>query len=100
PTTIISYNVNGIRAAINKGFNEWLGAVNADIVCLQESKAHPDQVDFLAVEKLGYHHHWVSAAKKGYSGVVTLSKIKPDKVVIGCGIEQYDLEGRIIRTDF
>ena len=90
PTSIISYNDNGIRAAINKSFDEWLGSVNPDIVCLQESKAQPGQVDFSFVEKMGYHHHWVSAEKKGYSGVVTISKKRPDKVVVGCGIEKYD----------
>ena len=98
--SIISYNVNGIRAAINKGFNEWLEGVAPDIICLQESKARPEQVDFSYIEQLGYHHHWVSAEKKGYSGVVTISKAQPDKVVEGCGIDKYDREGRIIRTDF
>lgn len=99
-TSIISYNVNGIRAAIKKGFDTWLADTNPDIICIQESKAHPEQVDFSFAEALGYHHHWVSAEKKGYSGVVTISKTKPDKVVEGCGIEKYDREGRIIRTDF
>ena len=73
-TSIISYNVNGIRAAINKGFDQWLSRTSPDVICLQESKAQPDQVDFSFVEELGYHHHWVSAEKKGYSGVVTISK--------------------------
>ena len=100
PTTIISYNVNGIRAAIRKGFDEWLAAESPDVLCLQESKARPEQVDFAFAEKLGYHHHWVSAEKKGYVGVVTISKQKPDKVVEGCCMEKYDREGRIIRTDF
>ncbi len=99
-TSIISYNVNGIRAAINKGFVEWLSEVSPDVICLQESKAHPEQVDFSPIEDLGYHHNWVSAVKKGYSGVVTISKKEPDQVVEGCGIEKYDNEGRIIRTDF
>ncbi len=100
PISIISYNVNGIRAAINKSFDQWLAEENPDIICLQESKAQPEQVDFAFAEKLGYHHYWHSAEKKGYSGVVTLSKVQPDRVVEGCGIEKYDQEGRIIRTDF
>ncbi len=99
-TSIISYNVNGIRAAIKKGFDEWLAQSMPDILCLQESKATPDQVDFSFVEELGYSHHWVSAEKRGYSGVVTISKKQPDRVVAGCGMEKYDREGRIIRTDF
>ena len=100
PTSIISYNVNGIRAAIRKGFAEWLSDENPDIICLQESKAQPEQVDFSIIENMGYHHHWHSAEKKGYSGVVTISKNKPDLVVEGCGMKKYDREGRIIRTDF
>ena len=97
---IITYNVNGIRAAAQKGLAEWLGQNNFDIVCLQESKAMPDQVDMSDFEKLGYHHYWHSAEKKGYSGVVTLCKEKPTLVKEGCGLEKYDQEGRILRTDF
>jgi exodeoxyribonuclease III len=97
---IISYNVNGIRAAMNKGWIEWLEAVSADIVCLQEVKAEPSQFDVTLLEKIGYKHYWHPAQKKGYSGVAILSKIEPDKVEIGCGIEKYDLEGRVIRADF
>jgi exodeoxyribonuclease III len=97
---IVSYNVNGIRAAITKGFVEWLDAGKYDIVCVQETKAQQDQVELGEIEKLGYHHCWHSAQKKGYSGVATFSKIKPDLVVIGCGISKYDNEGRILRTDF
>lgn len=99
-TRIISYNVNGIRAAINKGFIDFLKEGNFDIVCLQETKARPEQVPVELIEELGYHHHWHSAEKKGYSSVATFSKVAPDKVVTGCGIEDYDREGRIIRTDF
>lgn len=98
---IISYNINGIRAAQRKGIDEWLTEEQFDLVCYQETKAHPEQVDMSAVEQLGYHHYWHSAsAKKGYSGVATLSRQKPDRVVEGCGIEKYDREGRILRTDF
>ncbi|MEL6970288.1 MAG: exodeoxyribonuclease III [Bacteroidota bacterium] len=97
---IVSYNVNGIRAAARKGLAEWLSENNFDIVCLQESKANLDQVDMSEFEALGYQHHWHSAEKKGYSGVVTMTRIPADNVVAGCGIERYDREGRILRTDF
>lgn len=97
---IVSYNVNGIRAALNKGLIAWLKEGNYDIFCVQETKAQLDQVDTEPFEALGYHHHWYSAEKKGYSGVATFSKMAPDLVVKGCGIEKYDREGRIIRTDF
>lgn len=97
---IISYNVNGIRAATKKGLAEWLAGQDYDIVCLQESKAQPEQVDMTAFEALGYEHYWHSAEKKGYSGVVTMSRTTPSEVVIGSGMEKYDREGRILRTDF
>jgi exodeoxyribonuclease-3 len=98
---IISYNVNGIRAAIRKGLLDWLAQEDYDIVCIQETKAHPEQIDRAAFAELGYTDHWFSATRrKGYSGVLTLSKTEPDQVVTGCGIEAYDSEGRILRTDF
>lgn len=97
---IISYNLNGIRSAIDKGLWQWLTDNAFDIVCLQETKAQPDQVDMSEAEKLGYHHFWHCAEKKGYSGVTTLTKLRPDRVVEGCGIPKYDREGRILRTDF
>ncbi len=97
---IISYNLNGIRSAIDKGLWQWLADNSFDIVCLQETKAQPDQVDMSEAEKLGYHHFWHCAEKKGYSGVTTLTKLRPDRVVEGCGIPKYDREGRILRTDF
>ncbi len=98
---IISYNVNGIRAAINKDFLAWLQATNADIVCLQEIKATPDQiVNLLLIEQLGYNHYWYPAQKKGYSGTAIFSKTQPLHVEYGCGIEEFDLEGRTIRADF
>ena len=97
---IISYNVNGIRAALRKGFDEWLGTHQFDIVCLQETKAHREQVPVEVFEELGYHHHWFSAQKKGYSSVATFSKVAPDLVEYGCAIEKYDSEGRVLRTDF
>ncbi len=97
---IISYNVNGIRAAIQKGFISWLAEQAADIICIQELKAEREQVDTQEIEALGYHIYWHSAQKKGYSGVAIFSKIKPNHVEIGCGIEKYDSEGRVIRIDF
>ena len=97
---IITYNVNGIRAAISKGFLDWLKAANPDIVCLQEIKAMHEQIPLLEFEALGYHNHWYPAQKKGYSGVAILSKLKPDKVIYGCGIKPYDDEGRVMRADF
>jgi len=100
PTTIISYNVNGIRSAINKGLADWIREHPFDILCFQETKAQPEQVDLEVFTAMGYHAYWHSAEKKGYSGVLTLSKRMPDQVMEGCGQEKYDREGRILRTDF
>lgn len=97
---IITYNINGIRAAIKKGFPEWLKATNADIICLQEIKSTPEQIDPEEFITLGYELFWHPAVKKGYSGVAIFSKIKPEGVCIGCGIEKYDFEGRVIRADY
>jgi exodeoxyribonuclease-3 len=74
---IVTYNVNGIRAAMNKGFDNWLQTVNADIICLQEIKANEEQVDVSVFVNLGFHCYWFSAQKKGYSGVAIFSKEKP-----------------------
>lgn len=98
---VISYNVNGIRAAMNKGLTSWLKAVDADLVCFQEIKATEDQIDKEALGALGYaHQYYYSAQKKGYSGVAILSKTKPDQVVFGTGIDYMDREGRNLRVDF
>jgi exodeoxyribonuclease-3 len=98
---IISYNVNGIRAALKKGFIEWLKSANPDVICLQEIKAQEDQLDLSVFEAAGYaHNYWFSAQKKGYSGVAILSKTKPNNIVFGTGIESMDFEGRNIRADF
>ncbi|HEY9177335.1 MAG TPA: exodeoxyribonuclease III, partial [Flavipsychrobacter sp.] len=98
---IVSYNVNGIRAAIKKGFIDWLATDPADIVCLQETKATKDDIDHSPLVDLGYKHHfWFSAEKKGYSGVAVFSKLKPDNIQYGNGIMQSDAEGRVIRADF
>lgn len=97
---IISYNVNGIRAAMQKGFAQWLADQDADVVCLQEIKARPEQVDVKAFEELGYHLYWMPAQKPGYSGVAIFSRPKPFHVEWGCGISHYDYEGRILRADY
>lgn len=98
---IISYNVNGIRAAINKGFLDWLKLANPDVICIQEIKAMKEQVDVEAIEEAGYkYHYWFSAKKKGYSGVAIFSKVKPNHVEYGTGIESMDDEGRNLRVDF
>jgi exodeoxyribonuclease-3 len=100
-TSIISYNVNGIRAALRKGFARWMKEHDFDIVCVQETKARPEQVkERYLFEEMGYHQYWHSAEKKGYSGVLTLSKREPDQVIKGCGMEKYDAEGRILRSDY
>lgn len=97
---IITYNVNGIRAAMNKGFVDWLKATNPDVICLQEIKANVEQIHEAEFTNLGYYCYWYSAQKKGYSGVSILSKQKPKHVEFGCGNELYDNEGRVIRADF
>lgn len=97
---IASYNVNGIRSALNKGLAEWLVGQDFDIIGLQETKASADQVDTSAIEALGYQAHWHSAEKKGYSGVLTLSRPRPDRVLEGMGMPEYDAEGRVLRTDY
>ncbi len=97
---IITYNVNGIRAAVKKGFLEWLEATNPDVVCLQETKAQEEQIPILDFQSLGYTTYSFSAKKKGYSGVAILTKLQPDNVVYGMGMERYDNEGRFIRADF
>ncbi len=98
---VITYNVNGIRAAIKKDWIGWLTSVNPDVVCLQEIKASPDQVvEIQELEELGYQHYWYPAQKKGYSGTAILTKHTPRNIVYGCGLEEYDFEGRVIRIDF
>lgn len=97
---IVSYNVNGIRAATGKGFPEWLKTESPDVVCVQESKAQPEQIPVDLLTSAGYHAYWFSALRKGYSGVGILSKTKPDRVITGMGMEKYDIEGRFIRADF
>jgi len=98
---IISYNVNGIRAALKKGFLDWLKAANPDVICIQETKAHKEQLDLSLFEAAGYaYHYWFSAQKKGYSSVAVLCKKEPNHVEYGTGIETMDFEGRNLRVDF
>lgn len=97
---IISYNVNGIRAAEGKGFTEWMLGENPDIVCLQELKAMPEQFDWMKWEDAGFNVILNSAEKKGYSGVALISKEKPLFFSKGIGITKFDVEGRVIRADF
>ncbi len=98
---IISYNVNGIRAALNKGFIDWLKNADPDVICLQEIKAMREQLDLSLFEDAGYkYNYWYSAQKKGYSGVAILSKMEPNHIEYGTGIETMDFEGRNIRVDF
>ena len=82
---VISYNVNGVRAALKKGLVEWMQASKPDVLCLQEIKALKEQVDTKYFEEAGYHHYWHSAEKKGYAGVAILCKQEPDHVEYGCG---------------
>jgi exodeoxyribonuclease-3 len=97
---ILSYNINGIRASLKKGLDTWIDSSKADIVCLQEIKANPEQFDIDAFAKYGYECFINSAVKPGYSGVAILSKATPNHIEIGCGIEKIDFEGRVIRADF
>ncbi len=92
--------MNGIRAAMGKGLLSWLSEENPDVFLVQETKAQPDQIDVAAFEELGYKSFIHSAEKKGYSGVAIFTKVDPDHVEYGCGIEKYDREGRVIRADF
>ena len=98
---IISYNVNGIRAAMKKDFISWLIAANPDVLCLQEIKAQEDQIDTEAFTAAGYkYQYYYSAQKKGYSGTAIISKIQADHIEYGTGIDTMDHEGRNIRADF
>ena len=94
---LISWNVNGLRAAVTKGFLESFNELDADIFCLQETKLQPDQI---SLELPGYEQYWNSAVKKGYSGTAVFTRIKPLSVTNGIGIEEHDQEGRVITTEY
>jgi exodeoxyribonuclease-3 len=97
---ILCYNVNGIRAAMNRGLLDFLAEANADVVCFQEIKANPEQFDTELFAQMGYTCAWHPAQKKGYSGVAILSRRKPDQVIEGMGVAAHDAEGRVLRADF
>ena len=97
---ILSYNINGIRAAIKKGFIDWLKLENPDVICLQEIKAMESQFDVKLFDQLGYKSFWFPAEKKGYSGVAILSKIDVKNVKLGIGNDLYDNEGRVLQINF
>jgi len=96
---ILSWNVNGIRAAQKKGFLPWLTQVSPDILCVQETKAHPNQLDAELLNPQGYHTYWEHPERKGYSGVATFSKEEPYKTQTGFDIPDDDTEGRVLITD-
>ena len=97
---ILSYNINGIRAALRKNLLNWIKDYDPDIICFQEIKAYEDQFDRSLFSDLGYYNYWFSAQKKGYSGVGIITKIQPENVIYGTGIDYMDLEGRNLRVDF
>jgi len=99
-TTILSWNVNGIRAAGRKGFLEWLHSESPDILCVQETKAHPEQLDDNLLQPRGYHAYWNYPEARGYSGVATFTKEEPLSIKNGFGIEEFDVEARTIITKF
>lgn len=96
---LVSWNVNGIRAAMDKGFREYLEKQQPDVLCLQETKAQPEQVDLGWAEDLGYTHHWNCAEKKGYSGTAIFSKVDVCDHTIDMGVDEHDKEGRVITAD-
>ena len=97
---LLSWNVNGIRAAQRKGFVDWVSQIGPDILCIQETKASPEQLSEELTAMPGYHACFSSAERKGYSGVATYSNVKPQDVAHGLGIEKFDNEGRILRMDY
>ncbi len=99
-TKILCWNVNGIRAALKHGFLEWLYRESLDILCLQETKAHPEQLGRDLQEPHGYHAHWNYPERKGYSGVATFTREKPLKVQNDFGVQDFDIEGRVIISEY
>jgi exodeoxyribonuclease-3 len=96
---LISWNVNGVRAVVKKGFLDWLEQEQPDVLCLQETKAHIDQLTAEILTDHGYHTYWHSGERRGYSGVATFCKTEPLYVQEGLGIERYDVEGRVLITE-
>jgi exodeoxyribonuclease-3 len=96
---LVSWNVNGVRAALKKGLLDWMEASKADVICLQETKAHPGDVQHVKWPG-GYHAHWNAAEKKGYSGTVLFTREQPVKVSTGIGVDDHDREGRVITAEY
>lgn len=97
---IISYNINGLRAATRKGLYDWLNEKDPDVICLQEIKILPEQADVSLLREKGYEVIWNPAERPGYSGVMIFSRLKPQRIHKGIGIREYDVEGRTLRLDF
>ena len=97
---LLSWNVNGIRSVIRKGFWDWLQTDAPDLLCLQETRIQTDQLTDKMRNPASYHSYWVAAEKKGYSGVATFSRNEPQAVKIGLGQRQFDVEGRVLTTQF
>jgi exodeoxyribonuclease-3 len=97
---LVSWNVNGIRAAVKKGFLDWFGDATPDILCVQETRARPEQLDEALLDPPGYRTYWNAAERKGYSGVTTWSRPEPVHVESGFGVDEFDVEGRVLRTDY
>ena len=97
---IISLNLNGIRSAHTKGFHRWLDQQRADVVCLQETKAHTSDLSDAVRAPGGWHTYFCAAEKKGYSGVALFSRTPPDRVITGLGFDEFDREGRYVQADF
>lgn len=96
---LFSWNVNGVRAATKKGLFQWLEYEAPDVLCIQETKAHVDQLTAEILTDHGYHASWHSGERRGYSGVATFSKKEPLFVQEGLGIDKYDVEGRVLLTE-
>ena len=97
---ILSWNVNGIRAVEKKGFSQWFEKESPDVLCIQETKAHPDQLNEEVVHPPGYEAYWSAAEKKGYSGVAVFTKNQPQDVEEGLGVKEFDSEGRVLFLDY
>ena len=97
---LLSWNVNGIRAGLKKGFLEWMAEANPDVLCIQETKAQPDQLPPALKEVDGYHAYFASAERKGYSGVAIYTKREPQSVTVGFGVDEFDSEGRTLVADY
>ncbi|MGR9116628.1 MAG: exodeoxyribonuclease III [Gammaproteobacteria bacterium] len=97
---IITFNANGLRAAERKGFFNWLQHQNADVICIQETKAQEHQLKDAAFSPKGYHCYYHDAEKKGYSGVAIYTKVKPNRIIKGIGWPDFDIEGRFIEAQF